>query len=308
MKTFFMDTFDRKKIHVCVWDDVSVIKGCVVISHGMAEHVERYNDFALFLNDKGYVVVGDDHRGHKHNSAGAKGMVEGDSFFQTVRDMKDVVDMSKQKYSQNVVLLGHSYGSFLSQRFIELYSQDINGCILSGTAYMISPLISFGKKVANFQNVLFGPDKIAYFINTLSFGSYNKQFKSEGLEFAWLSRDKNQVLKYIDDEYCGYEMSLGFYKSFFKGLLATHAKERTGVRKDLPILIAVGGDDPVSNKASLAYKLEDQYKKVNKLNKVEIKVYDGARHEILNETNRDEVYADFLTFIEKCTQGFQTSV
>jgi alpha-beta hydrolase superfamily lysophospholipase len=295
-----MDSFDRKKIHVCLWDDVDNVKGCVVISHGMAEHAERYNDFAVFLNANGYVVMADDHRGHKNNFAGAKGIVEGDSFFQTVRDIKDLVDLAKQQYSENIVLLGHSYGSFLSQRFLEIYSQDIKGCILSGTAYMISPLISFARKIADLQTLLFGPDKIAYFINNLSFGAYNKQFKNDSLEFSWLSRDKDQVTKYIEDDYCGYEMSLGFYKSFFRGLLSTHGKDKDNIRCDLPILIAVGSDDPVSKKSLLAKKLNDRYKNINKLEKVILKIYDGARHEILNEINRNEVYTDFLEFINSC--------
>ncbi|MDR2266094.1 MAG: alpha/beta hydrolase [Christensenellaceae bacterium] len=305
MKSIYIDTFDLKKTHVCVWDNVQAPVGCVVISHGMAEHAERYDAFALELNGQGYVVLADDHRGHKYNAAGAKGMVEGDSFFQTIRDMKDVIDLAKNKYSQKVVLLGHSYGSFLAQRFIEIYSNDIEGCILSGTAYMISPLIKLAKKIATVQTLLFGPDKTGNLINQLSFGSYNKKFKDSGQKFAWLSKDRDNVDRYEADEYCGYAMSLGFYKSFFNGLLATHGRDKFNVRKDLPIFIAVGKDDPVSNYSALATSLYNVYKQY-KLKDIEMQIYDGLRHEILNESSAPYVHDDCINFINRCLKKVES--
>lgn len=298
MRSIKMDTFDGKRMNVNIWDDVTDIIGAVVISHGMAEHSERYDHFARFLNENGYVVLADDHRGHRYNNAGAKGVVDGDSFLQTVEDMRTVVEFAAKTYNTDVCLIGHSYGSFLSQRFIELYSGKIKACILSGTAHMKNPLIMAGNAIAGIQKAIFGGDKIGYFIDKLSFGAYNKPFEAQGQKFAWLSRDKEQVAKYEADEYCGYPMSIGFYKSFFSGVLNMYGEAINNVRKDFPILIAVGSDDPVSNKAALANKLYQFYLEKGFTN-VTYKVYDGARHEILNETNKDEVYADFLAFLKK---------
>ncbi|MDD4315640.1 MAG: alpha/beta hydrolase [Clostridia bacterium] len=296
MKQIKMDTFDKKKISVNIWDKVDAPKGGVLIAHGMAEHPDRYDDFALFLNNLGYVVVADDHRGHRFSAAGEKGQVDGNSFVQTVKDMDMLVDYIKNTYNVEVALVGHSYGSFLSQAYIEKYSHKLKGVILSGTAHMKNPLLAMGSVIASVQNLFFGADKPGKLIDKMSFGAYNKPFESQGQQFAWLSRDKEQVDKYEKDEYCGHVMSIGFYKSFFKGVLSMYGDDALNINKKLPIFIAVGGDDPVSQQSKLAKKLYDFYKSLE-LN-VELKIYEGARHEILNETNRAEVFDDFAKFIE----------
>lgn len=296
MRSIKMDTFDGKRMNVSIWDEVADIKASVVISHGMSEHSERYDDFAQFLNKNGYVVIADDHRGHRYNNAGAKGIVDGDSFAQTVEDMRTLVEFAAKTYGKDVYLIGHSYGSFLSQRFIELYSTKIKACILSGTAHMKNPLIAMGNTIATAQQAIFGADKIGHLIDKMSFGAYNKPFMAQGQKFAWLSRDKDQVAKYEADEYCGYPLSIGFYKSFFNGVLKMYGEAINNVRKDFPILIAVGSEDPVSNRAVLANKLYQFYLEKG-LTDVTYKVYEDARHEILNETNRHEVYEDFLAFL-----------
>jgi len=293
-----LDAFDGKIISVNVWDKINNPKGAVVISHGMAEHAERYDDFATFLNSKGYVVLAGNHRGHKYNNAGEKGLVQGDSFSQTVEDVNSVIVYAKEKYGKKVVLLGHSYGSFISQRFLELHSADVKAVVLSGTAYMKNSLISLGKWIASLQKAILGPDKTGKLINKMSFGAYNKPFESQGQKFAWLSRDKAQVAKYEADEYCGYPLSIGFYVSFFNGVLNMYGESANNIRKDIPIMIAVGSDDPVSNQTELAKKLFDFYLEKG-LTSVEYKVYEGARHEILNETNNTEVYEDIFSFIDK---------
>ena len=297
MKLVNLNTFDNKTNTVCVWDEVENVIGAVVISHGMAEHAERYDDFAKFLNKNGYVVLGDNHRGHKYNPDGEKGIVDGDSFHNTVKDALMVVEYAKSKYNVEVLLLGHSYGSFVSQRYLELYSETIKGCILSGTAYMKGALIGAGCAIAGMQKALCGAEKTGYLIDKMSFGAYNKPFESQGQQFAWLSRDKEQVAKYENDEYCGYPLSIGYYHSFFKGVMGMYGEAVDTISKELPILIAVGSDDPVSNKSVLATKLYNFYNQ--KGMNVEYKVYENARHEILNETNNQEVYEDFLNFINK---------
>jgi alpha-beta hydrolase superfamily lysophospholipase len=296
MKQIKMDTYDNKKISVNIWDKVDQPKGGILIAHGMAEHPDRYDDFALYLNKLGYVVLADDHRGHRYSAAGEKGQVDGNSFVQTIKDMDMLVDYIKNTYNVEVALVGHSYGSFLSQAYIEKYSNKIKGVILSGTAHMKNALVGAGLAIASVQNFLFGADKPGKLIDKMSFGAYNKPFEAQGQKFAWLSRDKEQVDKYEKDEYCGHVMSIGFYKSFFKGVMSMYGADALNINKKLPIFIAVGSDDPVSQNAKLAQKLFDFYKSLE-LN-VDMKIYEGARHEILNETNRDEVYGDFAEFIE----------
>lgn len=297
MKHMELRTFDDKINTVSVWDEVDNKIGAVVIVHGMAEHADRYDDFAKRLNREGYVVLADNHRGHKFNPDGERGIVAPDSFENSVRDIKSVVDYAKQTYGVEVALLGHSYGSFLSQRYLELYADTVVCCILSGTAYMKGALVGMGKAIAGLQRFFVGGEKTGKLIDKMSFGAYNKPFESQGQRFAWLSRDREKVAEYEADEYCGYPLSIDYYYYFFRSVQNMYSDAVKSVPADLPILIAIGSDDPVSNKGVLAEKLYKFYLQ-NGLN-AELKVYPGARHEILNEINRAEVYNDFVAFIDK---------
>ena len=297
MKHMELRTFDDKINTVSVWDEVDNKIGAVVIVHGMAEHADRYDDFAKRLNREGYVVLADNHRGHKFNPDGERGIVAPDSFENSVRDIKSVVDYAKQTYGVEVALLGHSYGSFLSQRYLELYADTVVCCILSGTAYMKGALVGMGKAIAGLQRFFVGGEKTGKLIDKMSFGAYNKPFESQGQRFAWLSRDREKVAEYEADEYCGYPLSIDYYYYFFRSIQKMYSDAVKSVPADLPILIAIGSDDPVSNKGVLAEKLYKFYLQ-NGLN-AELKVYPGARHEILNEINRAEVYNDFVAFIDK---------
>lgn len=297
MKHMELRTFDDKINTVSVWDEVDNKIGAVVIVHGMAEHADRYDDFAKRLNREGYVVLADNHRGHKFNPDGERGIVAPDSFENSVRDIKSVVDYAKQTYGVEVALLGHSYGSFLSQRYLELYADTVVCCVLSGTAYMKGALVGMGKIIAGLQRFFVGGEKTGKLIDKMSFGAYNKPFESQGQRFAWLSRDRKKVAEYEADEYCGYPLSIDYYYYFFRSIQKMYSDAVKSVPADLPILIAIGSDDPVSNKGVLAEKLYKFYLQ-NGLN-AELKVYPGARHEILNEINRAEVYNDFVAFIDK---------
>lgn len=297
MKQLTLKAFDGAEIGVDLWDEVENPKGTVQIAHGMAEYPDRYDDFAGFLNGKGYVVAAEDHRGHRRGAYnGVRGLVNGDSWNQTLEDMNTLCDYLGKTYGKQVVLVGHSYGSFLAQRFLELHSDKLAGAVLSGTAYMKGPIVAAGLAIASVQAAFCGADKPGKLINKLSFGSYNKPFQSQGQDFAWLSRDREQVEKYEKDEDCGYVLCIGYYRSFFKGVMKMYGDDARNIRKDFKLMIAVGGEDPVSNKAKLATKLNDFYLGLGLAPK--FKIYPEARHEILNETNNAEVYADFGDFID----------
>lgn len=297
MKKLTLDAFDGTKISISLWDEVAAPIGCVQISHGMAEHPDRYDDFAKFLNSKGYIVAADDHRGHRDGAIdGENGQVYGDSWNQTLEDMDTLCDYLTNTYSLKVALIGHSYGSFLSQCYIERHSDKVVGVILSGTAHMKNILIAMGRCIASIQKLFLGGEKKGNFINKLSFGAYNKSFMDQNQEFAWLSRDKEQVAKYEKDPDCGYVLCLEYYHSFFKGAMEMYGADAKNIRKDMKIMIAVGGDDPVSNKSVLAAKLNNFYMGLGL--KPLFKVYHNARHEILNEINKEEVYKDMGDFID----------
>jgi len=168
---------------------------------------------------------------------------------------------------------------------------------------MNTGLVAFGRFIAKCQELIFGPKKPANLIAKLSFGAYDKQFKSENQPFAWLTRDVETVKKYIADEFCGaaYTMSIGFQKSFFCGLKTVYTEEALeSIPKTLPILISSGDKDPVGTNGAMVKRLYEEYKSRG-IADLSIKLYPDARHEILNEINKDEVYADFLAFIKRVT-------
>ncbi|HCJ01582.1 MAG TPA: alpha/beta hydrolase [Clostridiales bacterium] len=288
-----------------LWNEVERPIAVVQIAHGMGEHCGRYNDFASFLNKNGFLVVAEDHRGHGKTCGNIEdlGKVEGDSYHDTIGDMIALTKYAEKKFKLPIVLFGHSYGSFLTQGYIERNGGALSGVVLSGSAYMNTTQVAFGRLVAKIQNALFGGRKPAKLIAKLSFGAYDKQFKSENQPFAWLTRDKEVIKKYIEDVYCGasYTMSIGFQKSFFYGLKGVYrSSELQKIPKDLPIFIAGGDRDPVGGNGALVSKLYDQYKGLG-IKDVAVKLYPEARHEILNEINKEEVYADILAFIQRVT-------
>lgn len=271
-------------------------KNAMVIAHGMAEHPARYEDFALFLNDQGYNVYAIYHEGHGEVHKNTLGHFEKNGFLDCVLNLNDLILKIKNN-SDKVVLLGHSMGSFMTQEYLSRFSCNIDACILSGSS---SPnmLIKSGALLANLLYIFPGKTKKSNFMNNLSFGSYNKQFKPNRTTFDWLSRDYQQVDKYILDPYCGYVCTRGFYKSFLTYFSKIHKKKKlNAIRKDIPILIIGGTKDPVSGNGEGLRTLLVKYK-IENINDVTLKLYDEARHEILNEINKEEVYIDIKDWLE----------
>ena len=298
MKCLKFESFDKTIIQCYLWDEVKTPKGIVQIVHGMAEHARRYDDFAKFLNGNGFIVWADDHRAHGETETKETiGYHDGNIYLDSVKDEIAMTRYLKERYNLPVVVVGHSYGSFMTQRYIELCNEAC-GVILSGSACMKGIMIDFGGLIAKIQAAFIKKSKPAKLLDKLSFGGYNKPFASEGTNFGWLSRDKEQVAKYEADEQCGYVMSIAFFEYFLNGLRRAYFKRNLNqINKKLPIAIFSGDRDPVGGNGKLVAKLYSQYKKLG-IENLSFKLYPEARHEILNETNNKEVYADFLATIE----------
>ena len=273
----------------------------VQILHGMAEHGARYADFASFLNKNGFIVYANDHRGHGKTAESQDeiGIIRKDGFELIISDAYILFQIIKNKH-QNlpVFILGHSFGSFLAQSFISRYGSEIDGVILSGSAKQDSPDIAFGRVAASMQRIIFGENKKSFLIDKLGFGSYNKRIPGAKSKFAWLSCDDSEVEKYENDPLCGNVFSIGFYYYFFNALKGLYDSDKlSGIPEALPIFIVSGNEDPVGKYGKKVLELYDFYKKLGLLN-VQIKLYPGKRHEILNETGRQEVYDDILSWLE----------
>ena len=293
---------DGYEFSVSFWLPDGKVKGIVQILHGMVEYIDRYDDFARYLCNLGFAVAGDDHRGHGF-TAGEENLgkvPDGHTYFDTVDDAIILTDYLQSKYPDvPTIVFGHSYGSFLAQGYIQQNSDKINGCVLCGSARMDNSDVKMGRKVANMQFKLYGKDKPANLIRKLSFGGYDKPFKHEKRKNAWLNRDVDACEKYNNDKFCNYTMSIGFYKYFFDGLIKIYEQDRLDkINKDLPLFIISGDKDPVGNMGKLVRELYDLYVD-NGIKNVKIKLYNNARHEILNELNKTEVYQDVSDWIKE---------
>ncbi|NCA67921.1 MAG: alpha/beta hydrolase [Clostridia bacterium] len=299
MQEYKIESFDGTPIHCYVWDEVENPKAIVQIVHGMAEHAGRYAAFAEFLNKQGYIVFGDDHRAHgKTELFESVGHHEGDIYEDTLNDIIYLNNYFKTKYKLPTMVIGHSYGSFLSQGFLQR-GIDVKGVILCGSAYMGAVGIAGAMLVAPLH--FFAAGWRPKFVNKMSDVIFNRAYKGEKGASLWITRDAAEREKFIADPLSGIDMSINFDYSMIKAFSRIYKKANLAkLNPDTPIGIFSGTMDPIGGKnASKAVQLQELYKNCG-VKACELHLYDGARHELLNETNREEVFADMLVFINKC--------
>ncbi len=290
----FKDGSSRKGI---AWP-INNAKKNIVIATGMEEHARRYEDFAEFLNKKGYSVYVMDHYGQGENVENLEelGRWEKSGFRKTVNYFDELITKLRVTCKPTIIM-GHSMGSFIVQDYIQRYSNHVECAIICGSN---GKSISYrlGDRLARIFVNKRNYNKKSKIFHKLAFGGYNKHFKNPRTDFDWLSTNEENVNQYIADPKCGYGSTCGFYKEFFRGLrrLST-PRFLEKIRKDLPILLIAGAEDPVGNYGKGVLKLEKTYAKY-KLNNVNTILYPDMRHEILNETNKEVVYEDILKFIE----------
>jgi len=277
-------------------------KGVIQICHGMAEYAMRYEGFAEAACAHGFAVWAHDHRGHGQ-SAGSLDRVgylaDGDGFTRVVEDLRLMNTAVTERFpSVPVILFAHSFGSFVGQRYIQLYGSQLAGCILSGSSGPKPVLVTLGRLVADLRSFMRGRYKKDYFLNTLMFGSYNKGIKNPRGPNAWLSRDTTEVEKYDASPWTGFVCTTGFFQDCMHGLSCIHTRScMAQVPALLPIFIVAGLKDPVGNYGKTLPILKRLFLQAG-VQDVQLKLYPGARHEILNEINRHEVTADIFNWIE----------
>ena len=294
MKEIKIKGFEDYELNARLFD-VKQPKGIVQIIHGMQEHSKRYENFAKFLNSNGYIVFVTDLRGHGKSAEDPNllGYSSKDISIENVNDQIIISKYLKEKYPNiPLIVLGHSYGSFLTQRYIT-ECNIADKVILSGSAYTNTLLMKFGRIFANLTAFFKGRKAIAKMIESMSLQGYGKGFEDGN----WLCKDNKVWEEYKKDEFCGTPFPASFYQSFFK-LVVNNYKNLKNINKDTPLLIMSGDKDPVGENGKLVKKLYDTYKEAG-LTDLYLKLYENGRHEMLNETNKEEVYNDILTFINE---------
>jgi alpha-beta hydrolase superfamily lysophospholipase len=290
------------KVFVYKWlpDEDKPVKAVVQIAHGMAEMGSRYERLALALTNEGYAVYANDHKGHGKTAASLDnvGYIGKAGFHGMLLDMKHLTDIIKSEYNHlPLFLFGHSMGSFLTQGYIQEYGDQLQGVILSGTNGYPGPTINAGILLAKGIAKLYGEKHRSKALNVLVFGSYNKDFKPIRTPFDWLSRDEEEVNKFIIDPFCGTLFTASFFRDFFLFLKEIHDPDRLrNIPKELPIYLLSGDQDPVGEQGEGVKRLVKIYHDLH-IEEVFCRLYPGGRHEMLNETNRDEVTSDLLAWL-----------
>lgn len=293
MKTIKLKGYLDFELTCYVWDNVKEATGVVQIIHGMQEHAKRYNDFAKYLNNQGLIVFASDLRGHGATAISNNlplGYSNGDIFDEIVKDQIIITEYLKNKYTLPISIFGHSFGSFITQKYLIENGFKIKNAVLCGSTYTNNASFKMGFTLASILKFFGQKKKQANLIESMSIRKYGKDFKNGN----WLSRDEKVWNKYSQDELCGKPFPNNFYWSFFKNARKNY-KNLKNIPFYLPILIISGTADPVAGKNGL-FKLFFTYGQAKK--KVFLKCYPDARHEIINEINNDEVFKDLSNFLK----------
>jgi alpha-beta hydrolase superfamily lysophospholipase len=287
-------------------DEGTKVKAVVHISHGMAEHAARYARLAESLTAAGYAVYANDHRGHgKTASTDELGFfAKENGFARVVADLAELVAHEKKEHpGLPVVLFGHSMGSYMVQQFLFDHGSELAGAVLSGSAGKPNLLASAGRLVARAERLRLGERGKSKLLGDLSFVAFNKQFAPTRTGFDWLSRDAAEVDKYVADPLCGFDVTTTLWVDVLDALGAIASPEsQARIRKTLPIYVFSGSEDPVSEKTKTLEQLLGAYRLAG-IRDVSHRFYPGARHETLNETNRDEVTKDLVTWLDAHVKG-----
>jgi alpha-beta hydrolase superfamily lysophospholipase len=274
---------DGVEITAYRWAPAGPPRGIVALTHGMGEHVRRYDALAGALTGEGFLVVGHDHRGHGATAAGGElGRLDPGGWGELVSDIGVLAARTRAEYPDlPYVLVAHSMGSFAAQQFVLDHSAEVTAVALTGTSMLdvLEPALDLD--------------------TPLDLSAFNAPFAPARTDFDWLSRDEAQVDAYVADPLCGFGIDQAAGKSMFTDARAVADPARlAAMRTDLPVYLASGELDPVGGQAALVHALADRYRTAG-LTDVTVRIYPGARHEVFNETNRDEVVAELLAWIER---------
>ena len=303
-QNFYFKSSNRfSKIHGVCWipENIEVI-GVLQIAHGMVEFIDRYDDFARFLCSKGFAVVGNDHLGHGSSVVSEEdwGFVGENGFECMVDDLKKVQKHFKERFPHvPYFILGHSMGSFLVRYFLSKYRKSVDGAIIMGTGYHPIPLAVAGQVITRLIAFVKGWHYRSALVNKIAFGSYNKGIKPLRTPADWISRDEVIVDQYVNEPRCQFMFTVNGFFELFKGIqFISSSKNIAKIPREMPILFISGEADPVGGYGEGVQKVHDMFTLAGN-EQLDMLMYDGARHEVLNEINRKDVYEDLYAWLNK---------
>ncbi len=288
---------DGRNIMVNTWTSPQA-KAYLHICHGMAEHIDRYEGFALAMVEQGFNVISHNHRGHGDNEQLGH-YSDNQGWEKTIQDIKDIQDSVISNNDLPLFLFAHSMGSFIAQGFAIRHGERLSGLILSGTNYQHPAIYHAGRLIAQFEKLRIGLATPSQTMDKLSFSSFNSHFKPSRTDFDWLSRDPEQVDHYINDPLCGFACSPETWQQLLTGLIEISSKKNlTKIPHSLPIYLFGGDKDPVGRMGKGIPALAKKLRQSGHDNVI-TKLYKDGRHEMLNETCKHQVYQDIAKWLNQ---------
>lgn len=300
---YFSSRDGEHKLHAIKWIPETEKPICILqIVHGMTEHIGRYDSFARFMAGKGILVVGDDHLGH--GLSVKEGEIRGyfckeDAATVLVRDEHRLKKMMQEQYPGiPYIIFGHSMGSFILRNYLARYGSGIDGAIIAGTGMMPRRQIIFAWTLATVIGIAAGPKHVCRGLDKIAFGFYDRGLQAGPEDSGnWLSVNPENVKAYRQDPMCHFVFTANGFQTLMKLIWNLYDAEKLKqMPKDLPVLFASGQEDPVGNYGRDVEKVFRSFEELG-MEQVQLKLYPGDRHEILNEADREDVYGDIYRFI-----------
>ncbi len=296
---------DRESmIHAIKWIPEGQPVALLQIIHGMQEYIDRYDEFARFLAEKGILVMGNDHLGHGGSVTGNGTygfFCKDDPATVLVRDAHRLKKMVQEEYPGiPVFILGHSFGSFVAREYLTRYGTGIQGAIIQGTAFMPTGTVNSLSSLVGFLQVVMGTKYRSTFINNMAFKGYLKKIPNPRTKFDWLSHNEESIDKYIANPADNFVFTLNGFATMAELLRRVQdVGKMDDIPKKLPVLITAGKEDPVGDYGEAPQKLFSIYKNQLQMTNVELKLYDGMRHELQQEIGREQVFEDQYQWLKK---------
>lgn len=299
----FISNDGRTTVHYIKWYPNNNIKGVIQLTHGMTEYMGNYENFADFLCNNGFLVIGHDQIGHGHSVQGPEELghfSKKDSVDILIKDMHNVMEKVKIEYPKiPYFLFGHSFGSFLSRIFAGIYGSELNGLILSGTGNADIKNVKSALKLVRAVRITKKANYRSKLVLKNIFGQFSDKIENPKNMHEWLCRDEESVEEYLNNPLNNYIYTLNGFSTLFYAVLKMQDEEiYECTPKRLPILLMSGSEDPVGEYTKKVLEVYEQYKK-HEIEDITIKIYQEARHNILQETNKNEVMKDCLNWILK---------
>lgn len=291
------------QIHAVEWIPEREVKAILQICHGMVEYVERYDRFASFLAEKGYYVVGNDHLGHGKSVQSE----EEYGFFHekngnqcVIEDIRRLQEETMQKYpGVPYFMMGHSMGSFLLRQYLTLHGGELSGAIIMGTGYKSAGILTAGQMLCKVIAAFRGWKYRSSLVDSLGMGGFNKKFERGESKKEWITSDAELRKAYESDPLCSFTFTVNGYYHMFAGMKTlTGKRSMEKIPKTLPVFFVAGEEDPVGDFGKGVRKVYKKYADAG-MQDVQMKLYPGDRHEILNETDRAQVMFDLYRWLEK---------